>query len=81
MFFLINKLNPRCFVKTVGYGKLSFRIVECSSGTYGINCRETCSTNCNTPQSCNRTTGECIGGCQPGWKGLHCDQSMVNMVA
>lgn len=57
--------------------KKCFHIIECPSGTYGIYCRETCSVNCNVFQHCNRTKGECFGGCQPGWKGLHCDQRIV----
>ncbi|XP_052678194.1 multiple epidermal growth factor-like domains protein 10 [Crassostrea angulata] len=56
------------------FGKVSDQRAKCPSGTYDINCKETCSVNCNIPQSCDRTTGECIGGCQPGWKGFHCDQ-------
>lgn len=59
-----------CFIR------FTFYIVECPSGTYGINCKETCSINCNVSFICKKTTEECIGGCQPGWKRLHCDQSI-----
>ncbi|XP_061165612.1 receptor-type tyrosine-protein phosphatase epsilon-like [Saccostrea echinata] len=27
------------------------------------------------PNQCNRTTGECEGGCQPGWEGLQCNNT------
>lgn len=54
--------------------------LECTFGKYGVNCMETCSVNCNVSISCNRTTGVCIGGCQPGWIGLHCDQSKTRSV-
>lgn len=67
----LNNTTGRVLIKEIFY------IVECSSGTYDINCKETCSVNCNIPQSCDRTTGECIGGCQPGCKGFHCDQSIM----
>lgn len=71
------ELDPFFISKKRGEPKKYFHVVKCSSGTYGINCKETCSINCDVSKNCNRTTGECLGGCQPGWKGFHCDQRIV----
>ena len=40
----------------------------CSEGYYGPNCAEMCSNNSGVPKKCDRKTGECIDGCQIGWK-------------
>lgn len=71
------RIRPFFISKKRGEPKKYFYVVECSSGTYGINCKETCSINCDVSKNCNRTTGECFGGCQPDWNGFHCDQSIV----
>lgn len=47
----------------------------CASGYYGHNCSSKCSQNCNVTNICDRITGECDGGCKPGWIGNTCDQS------
>lgn len=48
---------------------------ECPFGKYGLSCKHNCSAACKSAYNCNITTGECVGGCQPGWEGLKCDQS------
>ena len=50
---------------------------ECPSGFYGTDCVYKCSKNCNKTSRCNRFTGECEGGCKPGWIGAMCYQSTV----
>ena len=50
---------------------------ECTNGTYGNGCKNNCSTTCSVSNHCNITTGECLGGCQPGWKGFLCEQSKM----
>ncbi|XP_061170743.1 tyrosine-protein phosphatase 2-like [Saccostrea echinata] len=47
----------------------------CDPGYYGRNCVQECSVNCGGTRQCDRLTGECEGGCRPGWKGMQCDQS------
>lgn len=48
--------------------------VACDLGYYGNNCRHRCSVNCSKAYDCDKFTGQCIGGCKPGWTGFMCDQ-------
>ena len=48
---------------------------ECLGGLYGNNCNGTCNSNCVNPGQCDRVSGECNGGCQPGWRNPKCDAS------
>nr|XP_034320791.1 uncharacterized protein LOC105332872 isoform X4 [Crassostrea gigas] len=54
------------------YGQIC--IAECPPGYYGNDCRYQCSVNCYGDRSCDQSTGQCEGGCQPGWSGDTCDQ-------
>lgn len=48
----------------------------CSDGLYGSYCRQICSPFClHVP--CDRTTGECIGGCIRGLQGFNCMQGLL----
>lgn len=49
-------------------------IVECQPGKFGYNCKNTCSVNCKDYNSCDKTSGNCAGGCLDGWQGNHCDR-------
>lgn len=51
-------------------------VVVCKSGYYGKECKQQCSINCNVTTQCNKVTGQCEGGCKPGWTGNTCDHSM-----
>ena len=44
---------------------------ECDEFHNGFSCNETCNVNC---KGCDRTTGECQNGCNPGWTGNHCQE-------
>lgn len=49
-------------------------ILGCGFGYYGKDCIHRCSVKCNVTHYCNKSTGQCIGGCKPGWTGFMCDQ-------
>ena len=51
--------------------------LECRKGRFGQNCRQQCSKHCVIPETCDRVTGHCVGGCQAGWKHAQCDQSKI----
>ncbi|VDI25186.1 Hypothetical predicted protein [Mytilus galloprovincialis] len=52
--------------------------ITCSAGFYGSGCLQNCSLNCVNP-SCHHTNGECIDGCNSGWKGFNCTQGFVSV--
>ena len=49
---------------------------ECPTGSYGDECKESCSGHCAGPDSlaCNNVDGSCDRGCQPGYQGKTCHQ-------
>lgn len=66
--------SPPNTVNDLSFILFSPLISECSPEKFGKNCEQNCSYNCDDdPIICNGTTGECMGGCRPGWKGLQCD--------
>ena len=62
--------------------KKCLHFTECPMGLYGPNCQNNCSLYCAVSKQCDFVTGECIGGCQAGWKGSKCDESKagINLV-
>lgn len=48
-------------------------IVACEPGYYGKDCNHRCSVNCSVEYNCDKSTGQCIGGCRPGLTGTVCD--------
>lgn len=52
-------------------------ILACPYGHFGYDCKEKCNINCGVPEKCDRESGECSGGCQDGWRGPRCDQSIL----
>lgn len=47
--------------------------LECSTGTYGPGCLDSCTGHCLNDKACNTTTGRCDAGCKPGYTGEKCD--------
>lgn len=46
--------------------------IECNTGFYGFNCTAQCSKYCKN-NTCDRTTGTCLGGCVKGFTGFNCN--------
>lgn len=46
----------------------------CPNGYFGQDCTERCKDTCT---GCNHVNGLCDSGCQPGWTGHNCTQSMI----
>lgn len=49
-----------------------FVFTECSSGFFGINCKELCSGYCKNSGPCDHVSGVCPNGCQDGYDGTFC---------
>lgn len=63
------------FVKYIHSSKSTLLFtVECPPGQYGDDCSNQCSLNCNVTRTCDKFTGQCEGGCKPGFTGNTCDQ-------
>ena len=45
--------------------------VECSPGTYGYNCSESCG-ECFQKEQCHHVNGSCLKGCAYGYSGVNC---------
>ncbi|KAL4235661.1 Protein tyrosine phosphatase [Mactra antiquata] len=51
-------------------------VYSCTNGTYGDLCEKRC--HCENNVGCHPDTGECQGDCQPGWKGLSCNERCMS---
>lgn len=49
-------------------------IIECADGTFGYNCTSNCSGHCQNDSSCNKQTGHCARGCNPGYTNDDCNK-------
>ncbi|KAK3779065.1 hypothetical protein RRG08_053488 [Elysia crispata] len=51
---------------------------DCRPGTYGIDCRKTCSPHCAGPDNaCHSTLGTCDKGCDPGYRPPRCTSECI----
>lgn len=48
--------------------------VACDDGTYGFYCSGQCSGHCLNGSHCNRQTGSCDRGCNPGYIDIDCSK-------
>jgi hypothetical protein len=55
---------------------MSLLFTECTDGTYGYNCNNTCG-NCIYGAACDKFTGSCLTGCSAGYYGDLCTDGMV----
>lgn len=58
---------------TFPFMRIHVSSIACPVGSFGYDCQAKCSVHCAVPGRCDRVTGECEDGCQPGWKGVTCD--------
>uniref|UniRef100_K1RI85 Multiple epidermal growth factor-like domains 10 n=1 Tax=Magallana gigas TaxID=29159 RepID=K1RI85_MAGGI len=47
---------------------------ECNDGTYGYSCTNICSGHCLNDSPCNKRSGHCDGGCNPGYTNIDCNK-------
>ncbi|KAK3612663.1 hypothetical protein CHS0354_042191 [Potamilus streckersoni] len=45
---------------------------DCPLGYFGTTCNKTCPSMCVS--GCDLQTGDCMGGCLPGWQGRNCSE-------
>lgn len=51
---------------------LSITVIECDVGTFGYNCANNCSGHCLDGSPCNKYSGHCERGCNPGYTNDDC---------
>lgn len=52
----------------------SIIVTECDDGAYGYNCVNNCSGHCLQNSPCNKQTGHCDKGCNPGYTHSDCNK-------
>lgn len=50
-------------------------VTGCYDGTYGYDCTNNCSGHCLNKSPCNKQTGQCDRGCEPGYTNVFCSES------
>lgn len=58
------------------YQLINKRFIECSSGTYGVDCEQKCSSTCNL-ETCDIFTGKCTEGCKKNYISPDCKESKI----
>ena len=53
-----------------------FYDLDCTMGTYGADCRQTCSEHCLN-NMCDQYTGVCLYGCSVGYILPYCRESKI----
>lgn len=53
---------------------LSITVIECDAGTFGYNCVNNCSGHCLNGSTCNKSSGKCERGCNPGYTNDDCSK-------
>lgn len=51
--------------------------IECADGTYGYACVNNCSGHCMNGSLCNKQTGHCDKGCNPGYTNRDCSRGVI----
>ena len=53
---------------------------QCVAGFYGTECTDTCEQGCKY-NSCEKISGNCVGGCKDGYMGLNCAEPCIGNCA
>lgn len=56
---------------------MTITFLECDNGTYGLNCVKNCSGQCLNNSPCNKQTGKCNKGCNPGYTNGDCSKGKI----
>ena len=57
------------------YSYQYYFILDCNDNYFGYNCINKCSGHCLNDAPCNKQTGHCDRGCNPGFKNSFCNDS------
>lgn len=52
-------------------------VIDCDNRTYGYNCVYNCSGHCLDNSPCNKQTGLCDRGCNPGYTNSNCSKGKI----
>lgn len=52
--------------------------IACDKGSYGNDCKKTCG-QCRETDQCRITDGRCLTGCDAGYQGDFCTESVYTM--
>lgn len=55
-----------------------FCSTECNEGKFGLNCNLPCGHCLNNVVECHYIDGTCLNGCDSGYQGSNCKQSICN---
>lgn len=56
---------------------ISLLVAGCDDKSYGYGCLYNCSGHCLNDSPCNKQTGHCDGGCNPGYTNKDCNESKI----
>lgn len=63
------------FIYKISYWYICIKTVsECNDGTFGHDCINNCSGHCLNKSPCNKQTGHCDRGCDPGYNTEDCNK-------
>lgn len=52
-------------------------VKECDDGTFGYDCENKCSGNCQNGALCDKDNGNCLNGCNPGYTYDNCSKGTI----
>lgn len=56
---------------------LTLLVKECDDGTFGYDCENKCSGNCQNGAPCDKDNGNCLNGCNPGYTYDNCSKGTI----